>query len=162
MRLGRRQPPADVERVLKRVGSALELAFVDALTNEPWSLAGKRGTDVLVHVGALNRWDVQQTGRDAILDELVALRPRARELELELVTVNRINADADGPASIARARAAKADWALWNERDHPDDEWAQRLGINAPVMVLWVNGDGRLAAVCERPGPILDLVAARR
>jgi hypothetical protein len=160
-RLGEETERSSLERILRRLGTSLDLDFVDALTGRRWSLAEHAGSDVLIHIGWLDRWEVQQTGEDPIADELVGLRPGARDLGIHFVTINRTD-EPDASVSVARARSRRIDWPVWNEPSHPDDEWAWNLGINESDFYLWVGADGRLAGACARPQPLLESIARAR
>lgn len=147
-------------RVLDHVGRAVELDFDDALGGARWKIGDHRRHWILVHCSDLNRWDVQQTGRDEEVSELKSLARQLRELDVQLVTVDEAVSSDDIDAMRSRAHASGVDWPVMFERDDFEHTWKSRLGINEAPMYLLIDGDTRLAAVCARPKPLIELARA--
>jgi hypothetical protein len=145
-------------RVLEHVGRPVELDFDDALGGAHWKLGDQRGHWVFVHCSDLNRWDVQQTGRDDEASELKSLEPALRDLDAALVTVNE-SVSTDTPEAVrSRAQLSHVDWPVFFERDDGAGTWKSRLGINEAAMYLLIDRNGTLVAVCARPKPLIELL----
>jgi hypothetical protein len=149
-------------RVLDHVGRPIALDFDDALGGARWKLGEQRGHWVLVHCSDLNRWDVQQTGRDDEANELKSLEPALQNLDVVLVTVNEAVSSDTLDAVRSRARASQVDWPVFFERDDGEHTWKSHLGINEQVVYLLVDSDGKLAAVCARPKPLVEMLRTQR
>ena len=155
-----RQFDARWTTLVERVGESIELELPDVASGARWSLAAARGRSVLLHVSDLDRWDVQQSGRDEQLDELRRMQPHLAERGVQIVSVNEWCAPDGLEAVRRRAHAAGVDWPVLAEPGELEESWGWRFGLREIPVYLFVDAQGRLAAVCARPAPILEHVVA--